>query len=262
MSPLSLPRSLCRSAVRLVLPALLLVHGAQAADGLPATGLTPMPRIAIIIDDLGYRFAEGRRAIGLPGPVACAVLPATPRGSDLARLAAEAGKEVLLHLPLEAQNQVGFRDPGTLSMDMSRRQFAEAFATSLADVPQAIGVNNHRGSLLTRHPGHMTWLMEELRARKGLFFVDSYTTHHSVALSIAAEAGVPAIRRHVFLDNDRSAAGIATEFDRLLHLARRNGAAVGIGHPYPETLRFLEQMLPQLPREGVELVRISELLPY
>ena len=81
--------------------------------------------------------------------------------------------------------------------------FHETFAAGLASVPYAIGVSNHRGSLLTRHPGHMAWLMEEIAAREGMFFVDSYTTHESVAIQMAAESGIAATRRNVFLDNDR-----------------------------------------------------------
>lgn len=229
-------------------------------DGPAVMQRVPVPRIAIIIDDIGYQMELGRRAIALPGPVACAVLPATPRGRELARLAADAGKEVLLHLPLQAQNHTGDADPGALLLDMSRTQFAEAFAANLASVPHAVGVNNHRGSLLTRHPGHMSWLMEELRVHDGLFFVDSYTTHHSVALDVARETGVKAARRNVFLDNDPSADGLTRAFRRLLRLARRDGAAVGIGHPYPATLSFLEQMLPRLHAEGIELVDVSELV--
>jgi polysaccharide deacetylase 2 family uncharacterized protein YibQ len=43
-------------------------------------------------------------------------------------------------------------------------------------------------------------------------------------------------------------------------LARKNGAAVGIGHPYPATLAFLEREIPGLVDEGIELVTISELV--
>ena len=57
------------------------------------------PRISIIIDDLGYRLDDGRRAIELPGPVAYAILPETPGTQRLAEFAKERGKEVLLHLP-------------------------------------------------------------------------------------------------------------------------------------------------------------------
>lgn len=221
---------------------------------------TPAPRIAIIIDDIGWHYALGRRAIELPGPIACAVLPHTPRAAALARLATDSGKDVLLHLPLEPVDRTADApDAGRITLDMTRGQLAAAVAGNLAAVPRAIGVNSHRGSLLTRHPGHMSWLMAELRSR-GLFFVDSYTTHRSVALAMAREAGIPAARRDVFLDSDPSAHRVAAEFERLKALARERGSAIAIGHPYPGTLTFLERALPGLAEEGIELVGITEIL--
>ena len=75
-------------------------------------------------------------------------------------------------------------------LDMSRSEFAETFAKDFESVPHAIGVNTHRGSLLTRHPGHMAWLMEEISRRGKLIFIDSYTTNESIALQFARESGV------------------------------------------------------------------------
>ena len=221
----------------------------------------PAPRIAIIIDDLGYQLEAGRRAIALPGPLAFAVLPGTPRGRLLAETAHKSGKEVLLHLPLQAVERDGLEEPGGITLDMSRATFRDTFHTAIESVPYAIGVSSHRGSLLTRHPGHMDWLMEEIRARKGLFFVDSFTTRQSVAMQIAREAGVVAIRRDVFLDTQRDDASLQREFERLKSLARKRGIAVGIGHPYPETLDFLERNLRAMDSEGFELIPISEALP-
>ena len=217
------------------------------------------PRIAIIIDDLGYQLAAGHRAIALPGPVVCAILPGTPGAVSLAKTAYEQGKEVLLHLPLQAVAHHA-AEPGGLTLDMSRQRFSETFANSLDSVPFAIGVNSHRGSMLTRHPGHMRWLMEDIRARNDLFFVDSYTTHQSVALQVASEEGVPAIKRDVFLDTNPDR--LANEFERLKALARQRGLAVGIGHPYPATLAFLEHEIPRLVEEGIQLVPLRELIEF
>lgn len=236
-----------------LLLATLLAASPVAAD--------PAPRISIIIDDLGYALEAGRRAIELPGPTAVAILPATPRGAELAEAAHRLGKDVLLHLPLQAAD---FEDPagrGALTLDMSRPVFEEAFATALASVPHVTGISSHRGSLLTRHPGHMTWLMEAIREHGGLYFIDSYTTHKSVALAMAREAGLVATRRDVFLDHRPVTEDIAREFERLKRLAREQGVAVGIGHPYPETLAFLERSLPLLEQEGFMLVRIADILP-
>lgn len=220
----------------------------------------PTPRIAIIIDDLGWQLELARRVVDLPGPVACAVLPETPLGAKVTEMAHANGKDVLLHLPLQAINHEEPGEPGIIMLDTSRKRFAETFAANLAAVPHAIGINSHRGSLLTRHPGHMRWLMEEIEARGELFFVDSYTTHLSVALSAAEELGIPARKRDVFLDSDASPEGIAREFERLKALARENGTAIAIGHPYAITLAFLESALPGLDQEGIELVGIRELV--
>lgn len=222
---------------------------------------TELPRIAIIIDDLGYQLDAGRRSIDLPGPVACAILPETPQATHLAEAAYANGKEVLLHLPLQAVSGEGATEPGGILLDMSRNQLAATFAADLESVPHAIGVNSHRGSLLTRHPGHMAWLMQEIRSHDGLFFVDSYTTHLSVALRLARETGVPATRRDVFLDPDQQPGTVEREFARLKDLARTNGVAVGIGHPHPATLELLEREIPRLSDDGIELVKISELVP-
>jgi len=222
----------------------------------------PTPRIAIIIDDLGYQFEAGLRALNLPGAVSYAVLPATPSGTSLALAAHAKGKEVLLHLPLESVDRKNLEEPGAITLDMSRDAFHAAFGVALASVPHAIGVSNHRGSLLTRHPGHMAWLMEEIAARDGMFFVDSFTTHESVALQIAAESGVAATRRHVFLDNDRSPAALRKAFDRLTALARQKGVAIAIGHPYPETLEFLEHELPSLDGSTIMLIPVSQALNF
>ncbi len=216
------------------------------------------PTIAIIIDDLGHSLEAGRRVAALPGPVACAVLPHTPRARDVADAAHAAGKEVLLHLPLEPQEADGGPDPGGIVLDMTRRELARSFDASLASVPHVVGVNTHRGSLLTRHPGHMSWLMEEILARGNLVFVDSYTTADSVALGIAREQGVPAVKRDVFLDHDPTPATVEREFARLKRLARDEGMAVAIGHPHAATLALLERELPRLEKEGFRLVGIRD----
>lgn len=230
---------------------LLLLSGASFADA---------PRIAIIIDDLGYHLVNGKRAIRLPGPITFSFLPGSPRARQLADHAHENGKDVLLHLPLQAHSSDGRREPSEIDLDMSRKTMTAVVDAALESVPHAIGINSHRGSLLTRHPGHMQWLMEEIHDRENLFFIDSYTHHESVALQIAHETGVSAAKRDVFLDPDRSPETVAREFERMKILARQRGQVVAIGHPYPSTLELLERELPRLLEEGFELVSVSELV--
>ncbi len=206
-----------------------------------SASLADSPRIAIIIDDLGYHLANGKRAIELPGTITYSFLPGSPRAQVLADRAHAAGKEVLLHLPLQAYSADQSVEPSEINFDMSQAGIELAFSQALDAVPHVVGINSHRGSLLTRHPGHMMWLMQEIAKREQLFFVDSFTTHHSVAMQMAEESGVDATKRDVFLDPDRSPETVAREFERMKELARRRGQVVAIGHPYPSTLELLER---------------------
>jgi polysaccharide deacetylase 2 family uncharacterized protein YibQ len=241
----------------------VIARGLLAASVLffSAVASADAPRVAIIIDDMGYHLANGRRAIDLPGPVSFSFLPGAPRARALAERAHAQGKDILLHLPLQAANDDAAPGLSEIHIDMSRERVGYTFTEAMESVPYVIGVNGHRGSLLTRHPGHMQWLMEEIGARESLFFIDSYTHHESVALQIAVENGVAALRRDVFLDPDPSPEAVEREFERLKTLARQRGHALAIGHPYPVTLELLERELPRLAEEGFELVRVSELLP-
>lgn len=227
---------------------------------LSSASLADAPRIAIIIDDLGYHLANGKRAIRLPGPITFSFLPGSPRAKQLADHAHQNGKDVLLHLPLQAYASDDQREPSEIDLDMSRETMSAVVEEALRSVPHVIGINSHRGSLLTRHPGNMQWLMEEILDRENLFFIDSYTHHESVALQIAVENNVEAIKRDVFLDPDPSPGAVEREFERFKALARKRGQALAIGHPYPATLDLLERELPKLADEGFELVRVSELL--
>ncbi len=234
-----------------VLLASLLAHTAIAEK---------RPRVAIIIDDLGYEWTAAERLLALDLPMTFAIIPNAPKARRLAEAARQSGQEVIVHLPLQAMSEKGSHGSGEITIDMSAAQFRRAFDSALRSVPFAVGVNNHRGSLLTQHPGHMQWLMDSIRCSANLFFVDSYTTHLSVAMQIAGESGIPAVKRDVFLDNSREPADIKGEIARLKALARKSGSAVAIGHPYPETLALLEQALPAMQAEGFDLVHVSELV--
>jgi polysaccharide deacetylase 2 family uncharacterized protein YibQ len=220
----------------------------------------PLPKVALIIDDVGYRLAEGERAVRLPGAVAVAVLPFGTHSVALAREADAQGKEVVLHLPMQPLAGAEDPGPGALDIGQSRAELATVLAADLAAVPFVVGVSNHMGSLLTQQADHMGWLMDELRRREPLFFVDSFTTAASVGLAAAREYGVPALRRDVFLDAYPAPAAIEGQWQRLLARARTRGAAVGIGHPYAATLALLERELPALRASGVVLVPLSALL--
>lgn len=240
--------------MRWLLPFLAVCSALLVAS--PAAGATPA--ISIIIDDMGDRPLEGARIVALPGPVACAILPATPHGAQLARAAHAQGKDVLLHFPLEPQ--AGKAHPLAVTTRSTREELAARLHSGLDALPFVDGVNIHQGSLLSQRPDYMNWMMAELRQRGALYFVDSYTSGRSVALPVAESWRLPSTRRQVFLDAERGAEAVRAEFQKLIALARRNGTALAIGHPFPETLALLESELPRLAEHGVRLVAPSELI--
>lgn len=228
------------------------------AGALPA-GEPAAPAISIIIDDLGNRLDRDLRAVTMPAALTLSFLPHSPYTSRLAMLAHSLGKDVMAHLPMQPI-QPHALGHGGLRLAMSRRQFVRTVRRDILAVPHARGVNNHMGSLLTQHRGRMGWLMEELRGSRDLFFVDSYTTPWSVARDVAMQNGVPALKRDVFLDDDPEPLAMQREFDRLIALARADGTAVAIAHPYPQTLSFLETRLPGLADEGINLIPVSNMI--
>jgi hypothetical protein len=237
-----------------------LACGAAPYGVAPAGQAQATPRIALVIDDLGYRREDGERALALPGPVAYAFLPHTPHGTALVERARASGRTVLLHVPMQAAGRARSLGPGALVADMERARFERTLDRDLQSVPGAVGVNNHMGSLLTRRQEPMDWLMQWLRA-SNLMFIDSRTTAYSVAARSAHRHGVPVLERDVFLDDRRDRAAVHEQFRRLVVRARARGYALGIAHPHPATLDVLEEELARLVEHGVTLAPVSELLP-
>ncbi|MDO8907096.1 MAG: divergent polysaccharide deacetylase family protein [Pseudohongiella sp.] len=234
--------------------------GVVIADGRTETEVPsePSAKLVLILDDIGYNAEAGRRAINLPGQVTYAVIPYTPHGKTLAEAAHRAHKEVMLHAPMSNLSGMDLGEGG-LTLLQNEEEFLHTLRLALADIPHIKGVNNHTGSELTAAAQPMQWVMQELK-QHGLYFVDSVTTNASVAATTAEQYQVPALRRHVFLDNVQTAEAIDFEFRRALALAHKQGFAVVIGHPYPETLTYLEAALPWLAAQNIQLISASTMI--
>ncbi|WP_449430779.1 divergent polysaccharide deacetylase family protein [Pseudomonas putida] len=210
--------------------------------------------MSIIIDDLGQNVARDSRTLALPGPVTMAIMPDTPHASDFARQAHKAGKTVILHMPMDPATGPYAWHPGLPIEELARR-----LDSALGKVPYAAGINNHMGSHMTAQREPMAWLMGELQ-RRHLFFVDSRTSAATVAAAKAQEQGLAHVSRDVFLDDVRTPEAISAQLQQGIALARKQGSAVLIGHPYPQTLEVLERELPRLKSQGIELVNLRQMI--
>jgi hypothetical protein len=225
-----------------------------------APGARPM--IAVVLDDLGLNRAGTNRAIGLPAPLTMAFMTYAEGLPELAARARRAGHELMLHVPMAPRDAAYDPGPNVLRAELTPAELARRLDWGLARFEGFVGVNNHMGSRFTASRQGMAPVMAALRAR-GLLFLDSVTSGASVGAVMARRAGVPYAARDVFLDNDWSDRdAIARQFARLEAVARRNGSAVGIGHPHRATLEVLARWLPEARARGFAIVPISAIVRH
>ena len=228
----------------------------------PENSTTRPPRksggsIVLIIDDLGFDGQPLERLMGLDPNVNVAILPNGTRATEFAEKLNARGFEILCHLPMEPK---GRETPGANAIltSMSDDEIARATRANVEAVPHARGVNNHMGSRATMDRRVMSGVLGALP--EGMYFIDSRTTGGSVAADVARELNVPTATRHVFLDDVATESNVRRQLENLADAASERGVAIGIGHPYPVTLRVLADVLPDLKARGYKLVRASEVV--
>ena len=221
------------------------------------------PLLALVIDDWGCcDTAAGRAILALDAPLTLAIIPGQPHSRRYAAAAASGTREVILHLPMEAEGRpVGeaAAGPDELRVGLTTDEVARRLDEALGDVPGATGVSSHRGSRATADSTLMDALMGALAVRR-LPFLDSLTTPRSLATAAAARHGVPCLANRLFIDEEDSEPDqIRQRLAQLERAARRDGVAIGIGHPRTATAEVLAVELPRLRAAGVRLVTLSEL---
>jgi polysaccharide deacetylase 2 family uncharacterized protein YibQ len=214
-------------------------------------------KLALVIDDFGDKLDDMVYAFfDLDGKITVSVLPGRRYSARVAREASDRGCEVIMHLAMEPLRAAFHEDGYTILTKMPRDQIQEIFQKAFDQVPSAVGVNNHMGSRATSDRQTMTDVLECVR-QKGLYFVDSYTVASSVAYSVAGEMGVPTAKRDVFLDVDGSEEAICRKLGELVLKAKRNGAAVGIGHCHRNMFNALKKEMPRIQGMGMKFVPLS-----
>ncbi|MEI9599948.1 divergent polysaccharide deacetylase family protein [Moellerella wisconsensis] len=213
-------------------------------------------RLAIVIDDFGYRVKEDNQILALPIGVSIAILPDSPHGQQIAQKAYQQGREILIHMPMKPLSKQPL-EKNTLAPSMSSDEVNRIIRKAISQVPHAKGMNNHMGSEMTSSLPGMINVMRAL-SHYNLYFLDSVTIGNTQAGKAASQFAVPNVRRNFFLDNTQSEAETNAQLNKAIAYARKHGSAIAIGHPHPSTVRALQKQLPQLPAD-IELVAVSAL---
>ena len=237
------------------------VRAEKAEDDSSLRGSTVAvrPRLIIVIDDVGYNLEYLRPFLEVPVAISFAVLPQLAYSSKSAELIADAGQELILHLPMES---LGGQDPGpgTLSATMSNNELQTLLKVNSATVPGIVGINNHMGSKGTEDERIVAQVLEHAQ-RQSLFFLDSRTTGNTVVPKIVLEYNVPFIERDVFLDNVREKPAIITALEEGKNIALQNGHAILIGHVWTQELaEVLLEHYQTIRSEGFDFVTLTTIL--
>ena len=220
----------------------------------------PSPRIAIVVDDLGADKRVAEEFLRLDAPLTFSIFPLQPSSRRIAHKAHAEGREIILHLPLEPRGYP-LKDPGkgALFISMDERELLRQLRKNLDAVPFITGVNNHMGSRFMEHGDKVRLVLRELQQRE-LFFLDSRTTAKSQGYHIAQDLALKADTRDLFLDNESDVECTKLQLEQLIRIARDNGTAIGICHPYPSTITALKEMIPQIKAEGIQIIPLSQAL--
>ncbi len=236
---------------------------------LPATSSHPDPSVhamsvhkgtlILVFDDAGHNLSQLDAFLRLPFPCTIAVLPGLEYSAEAARRIRAAGKELILHQPMQAVNLSTNPGPSAILPGMKRSEITDLLAKNLAEVGPVVGMNNHEGSLITGDRYMMDIVLDVVRDR-GIYFLDSRTTAHTAVPAVAREKQMTIWERSVFLDNSQDKSSIIDAVQNGMKIAERRGAAIMIGHIWSSQLAdILTEMYPELVREGFSLSTISRI---
>jgi len=218
-----------------------------------------LPKIAIIVDDIGYDKHMAEKFLGLDAVLTFSILPYSPYQKRIARIARSKGFDVMLHLPMEPHEYPLINPgPGVLLTSMSPDQLVSQLEKDLDAVPFIQGVNNHMGSKMTTDSSQLYQIFSVLKKRN-LFFIDSRTTADTVCKPSAHLFQIPFAEKDVFIDHIQTPDFIRRKLYLLVQIAHSHGMAVGIAHPHDVTYEVLRDLLPELKKKAI-LVKASEIV--
>ncbi len=214
-------------------------------------------RLALVIDDFGYNLKMAQKILRLKIPATWAIIPGTPHDREIASLAAEHEQPFLLHVPMQAMSDTTGRPGYAVGVDTPEEKIAAYLQALREKYPDAIGVNNHRGSKATSDAATMRRFMKEF-ASTGWGFLDSRTIAKTIAKKVALEYDIPVVQNSVFIDGTSDLPTMKKQFSAALRAAKKRGSAVAICHAREKTLPFLVY-LSENSFAPVDLVTVDEL---
>jgi uncharacterized protein len=221
-----------------------------------ASDLRP-PCVAVVVDDVGNGDANLQQWLAIDAPLSFAVMPYYEGNTSEAEQLYQAGFQVMMHVPTANQPPRSFSGKGQLESGMGPDTVFSTLDTDLAQVPHAVGINNHEGGAGLNDLALMTlecqWAME-----RGFFVVDSNSSVKPQAAVASVNLGMGKKKNQVFIDHDNNPDYIRQAMRNLADLARKNGYAIGICHwMRPNTPAVVGEMIKTLRAEGINFAFVQ-----
>jgi len=218
------------------------------------------PMIAIVIDDMGVDRKRSKHMWqDVPAPLTLSFMTYASDLVDQTQAARQQGHELMLHMSMEPSSASIDAGPNVLMTAMDSSQIRSLANWGMDRFEGFVGVNNHMGSRFTEDERGMRVVLEEINKR-GLLFLDSRTSSHTVGPKLARTMGMPALERNVFLDNDNVPDKVRKQLGEVERLARKFGHVIAIGHPRDATIQVLKEWIPQARERGLAIVPVSVLM--
>jgi uncharacterized protein len=248
----SLPKQIETTELSMSLP-----RWRKFAVNVPVSGEVPL--IAVVIDDMGVDKKRSAMAIDLKGPLTLSFLTyATDLESQTLRAAAN-GHELMLHVSMEPSSSAVDPGPNALLTHLSNEELHQRLEWGFGRFSTYVGVNNHMGSKFTSDSKAMRIVIEEIKHR-GLLFLDSRTSSHTVGAKLARKLGVPVAERNIFLDHENTVEAVNKQLQQVEKMARRNGFVIAIGHPRDATIKALQVWLKDIESRDFQLVPVTTIV--
>lgn len=217
-------------------------------------------KIVIIIDDMGINREKTRKISSLQYPIMASFLTYSPHLREQIEQSQNSGQEIMVHVPMEPSVMQNYTEQ-MLTTDMTDEEIIKTLNEMLAQIPQAVAINNHMGSKFTEDEYRMGVVMRVLK-EKGLIFVDSKTSAKTQGYKQAKILNVVSFIRDIFLDNENNYDYILSQLQKTEKIALKKGYAIAIGHPKEQTYKALKDWLPSLEGKGLQLIPISKMKNY
>ncbi len=218
-------------------------------------------KVALLIDDFGYENKDALlrtffRSWNIPFTIS--IIPGTPFAEEIAKQAHSAGKQVLVHMPMQPKGAFNNQYKWIILDGTPKEKIQEIVREAIKSIPYAEGLNNHMGSLVTTKENIMKPLLEILK-EEGMFFVDSRTSSQSIAYSLAKKLGVKSTFNSVFLDNQKHETYIEKQFEKLILTAMKKGEALGLAHANLIVASTLMKLTKRCDNRKINFVFASEI---